>query len=148
MLATLQSSQAEFESPSALGLPHDYRQEEPLVSDRQVPAVVLGHLAPIQRRDAADTSFQYHSVGRALGKRRGGRTTPGSRWLRSVLVQAAWAASHTKATRLGAAYRGWVKRLGRKRALMALGHKILAIIYMLLSHGEDYDERLEPGHAA
>ena len=72
MLATLQSSQAEFESPSALGLPHDYRQEEPLVSDREVPAVVLGHLAPIQRHDAADTSFQYHSVGRALGKRRGG----------------------------------------------------------------------------
>jgi transposase len=84
----------------------------------------------------------------SAGKRRSGRTTPGSRWLRAVLVQAAWAASHTKATRLSAAYRGWVKRLGRKRALMALGHKILVIIHLLLSHGEDYDERLEPGRAA
>ena len=84
----------------------------------------------------------------SAGKRQSGRTTPGDRWLRSVLVQAAWAASHTKATSLSAMYRRWVKRMGRKRALVALGHKILEIVYELLANGTEYEERLEPADAA
>jgi transposase len=77
----------------------------------------------------------------SAGKRRSGRTTPGSRWLRSVLVQAAWAASHTKKTSLAAAYRRRARRLGKRRSLVALGHKILVIVYELLSHGIDYVEQ-------
>jgi transposase len=84
----------------------------------------------------------------SAGKRQSGRTMPGDKWLRPALVQAAWAASHTKATLLSATYRRWVKRMGRKRALVALGHKILVIVYELLSHETEYDERLEPGEAA
>jgi transposase len=84
----------------------------------------------------------------SAGKRQSGRTTPGDRWLRSVLVQVAWAASHTKATLLSAMYRRWVKRMGRKRALVALGHKILEIVYELLANGTEYEERLEPADAA
>jgi transposase len=80
----------------------------------------------------------------SAGKRRSGRTTKGSRWLRAVLVQVAWAASHTKATILGALYRRWAKRLGRKKALVALGHRILVIIHKLLKDGTDYVERLVP----
>jgi transposase len=79
----------------------------------------------------------------SAGKRRSGRTTKGSRWLRAALVQAAWAASHTK-THLGALYRRWSKRLGRKKALVALGHRILVIIYKLLKEGRDYEERPQP----
>jgi transposase len=86
--------------------------------------------------------------GESAGKRRSGSTTPGSRWLRSVLVQAAWAASHTKRSIPGLMYRRRVKRMGKKRALVALGHKILTIVYNLLKHGADYIERLEPGRAA
>jgi transposase len=84
----------------------------------------------------------------SAGKRRSGRTTKGDVWLRSVLVQAAWAASHTKATILGATYRRWVRRMGRKRALVALGHKILVLVYNLLSKGTEYEERLKPEDAA
>jgi transposase len=85
---------------------------------------------------------------RSAGKRKSGRTTQGDRWLRSALVQAAWAASHTKATLLGATYRRWVKRMGRKRALVALGHKILVLVYELLSNETEYEERLEPEEVA
>jgi transposase len=84
----------------------------------------------------------------SAGTRRSGRTTKGSRWLRSALVQAAWAASHTKATLLGATSRRWAKRLGRKRALVALGHKILVLVYERLSEGTEYEERLSPEEAA
>jgi transposase len=84
----------------------------------------------------------------SAGKRRTGRTTKGSAWLRATLVQVAWAASHTKRTILSARYRSLAKRLGKKKALVALGHKILRIIYEMLSHQSDYVERLDPRLAA
>jgi transposase len=84
----------------------------------------------------------------SAGKRQSGRTTPGDRWLRQVLVQAAWAASHTKKTFLSATYHRWAKRMGKKRALVALGHKILVLIYELLKDQTTYQERLVPDQAA
>jgi transposase len=84
----------------------------------------------------------------SAGKRQHGRTTKGSRWLRATLVQVAWAASHTKATIFSATYRRWARRLGKKRALVALGHKLLRVIYRMLKDGTDYSERLVPGRAA
>ena len=84
----------------------------------------------------------------SAGKRRSGRTTKGSVWLRTMLVQVAWAASHTKETILAATYRKAVKRLGKKKALVALGHKILRIVYEMLKAKTNYVERLLPGQAA
>jgi transposase len=77
----------------------------------------------------------------SAGKRRTGKTTKGSQWLRTVLVQVAWSASHTKETIFSATYRRWAKRLGKKKALVALGHKILVVIYKLLKDRTDYRER-------
>lgn len=84
----------------------------------------------------------------SAGKRRSGKTTKGSVWLRSTLVQVAWAAIRTKETILGVVYRRWVKRLGRKKALVAVGHKLLTVIYKLLKEGTDYQEKWTPGMAA
>jgi transposase len=87
----------------------------------------------------------------SAGKRRSGKTTKGSRWLRQMLVQAAWAASHSKGTYLQAQYRRLARRRGKKRALVALGHTLLGIIYHVLKRGATYQElgpdfldRLEP----
>lgn len=77
----------------------------------------------------------------SAGKRRTGKTTKGSQWLRTVLVQVAWSASHTKETIFSATYRKWAKRMGKKKALVALGHKILVVIYKLLKDQTDYKER-------
>jgi transposase len=76
----------------------------------------------------------------SAGKRRSGRTTKGSRWLRQVLVQAAWAASHTKATYLRAQYYRLAGRRGRKRALLAVAHSLLGIVYHVLLRGTTYQE--------
>jgi transposase len=84
----------------------------------------------------------------SAGKRRSGRTTKGSQWLRSTLVQVAWAAIRTKETIFPAMYRRWVKRLGTKKALVAVGHKILTIIYTLLKDQTDYQEKWTAGQAA
>jgi transposase len=87
----------------------------------------------------------------SAGKRKSGKTTKGSRWLRQVLTQAAWAASHTKGTYLAAQYRRLSQRRGCKRALVAVGHTLLVIIYHVLKRGTTYQElgadfleRLEP----
>ena len=84
----------------------------------------------------------------SAGKRRSGKTTKGSQWLRTVLVQVGWAAVHSKATIFGVTYRGYAKRMGKKKALVAIAHKILTIIHKLLKDGTDYVERLAPPQAA
>jgi transposase len=81
---------------------------------------------------------------RSAEKRGSGKTTKGSRWLRTTLVQVAWAASHTKSSFLGASYRRWAKRLGKKKALIAVAHKILVLAYVLIKNEVEYVERLPP----
>ena len=90
----------------------------------------------------------------SAGKRRSGRSTKGDRWLKRILVQAAWAASHTKGTYLAAQYHRLAKRRGCKRALVAVGHTLLVIAYHVLRDGAPYAElgagyldRLEPERA-
>jgi len=76
----------------------------------------------------------------SAGKRKTGKTTKGSRYLRTALVEAAWAASRTKNTYLSAQYRRFVKRMGKKKALVAVGHSILVIAYHLLNNKRTYQE--------
>jgi transposase len=75
----------------------------------------------------------------SAGKRRKGRTRKGNRYLRRVLVQCAWAARKTP-TFLGRTFRRLESRLGRKKAAMAVAHKILVIIYHVLLEATGYDE--------
>ena len=74
----------------------------------------------------------------SAGKRKSGKTRKGSRWLRRSLTQAAWAASHTKGSYLQAQFRRLVGKRGKKRALIAVGHSILVIIYTMLKNQVDY----------
>jgi len=87
----------------------------------------------------------------SAGRRRSGRTVHGSRWLRSALVQAAWAASRAQKTYLAAQYRRLARRRGKKKALVAVAHTMLVICYQVLKKGQpyqelgpDYLEQLEP----
>jgi transposase len=76
----------------------------------------------------------------SAGKRRSGHTNHGNRWLRTALVQAAWAASHSKNTYLSAQYRRLAGRRGKKRAIVAVGHSMLVMMYHMLKNGVDYHE--------
>jgi transposase len=82
------------------------------------------------------------------GKRRSGKTTKGDQWLRTTLVQVAWAASRTKETIFSACYQRWAKRLGKKKALVAVAHKIIVVIYHLLKNRTDYREDWKPAKVA
>jgi len=76
----------------------------------------------------------------SAGKRKSGKTTKGSRYLRAALVQAAWAASHQKETYLAAQYKRLVKRMGKKKALVAVGHSILVIAYHVVQKRTPYQD--------
>lgn len=76
----------------------------------------------------------------SAGKRKSGRTTKGNTYLRTALIQAAWAAAHSKNTYLAAQYQRLVKRMPKKKALVAVGHSILVIAYHLLERRVSYQE--------
>ena len=76
----------------------------------------------------------------SAGKRRSSHIGPGNPWLRSTLVEAAWAASHAKQTYLAAEYRRLAARKGTKRALVAIAHSILIIAYHIIRDGTTYED--------
>ena len=74
----------------------------------------------------------------SAGKRKSGKTRKGNRWLRTALVEAAWAAARSKGTYLAALYSRMVPRKGEKRALVAVAHSILVAAYHMLKTGQPY----------
>lgn len=76
----------------------------------------------------------------SAGKNKTGKTTHGSICLRSTLSECAWAASRTKGTYLQSKFHSLAGRRGRKRASVALGHKILIMCYKIIKHKVAYRE--------
>jgi len=76
----------------------------------------------------------------SAGKRKSGKTTQGNRWLRTALVQAAWAATRKKGSYFQAQFARLAKRRGKKRALIGVAHSILVIVYNMLKNGTEYRE--------
>jgi transposase len=74
------------------------------------------------------------------GKRLSGRTRKGNTYLRSALVQAGWGATMKKNSYLSSQYFRLVKRLGRKKALVAVAHSLLVIIYHVLQNDQTYTD--------
>jgi len=76
----------------------------------------------------------------SAGKQFSGRTKKGNKYLRRVLTQAAWAASHCKDGYLRAFFYRVKARQGWGKAIFAVAHKILVIAYCLLKTGTPYQE--------
>jgi transposase len=71
----------------------------------------------------------------SAGKRRPAGAGLGNNWLRTALVEAAWAASRARQSYLSAQYRRIARRRGSKRAALALAHRLLVIAYHVLREG-------------
>ena len=59
------------------------------------------------------------------GKRFSGATTHGSPYLRAMLAEVVWVISHTKDNYLSAQYHNLARRLGKKKAVVAVSHSLL-----------------------
>ena len=81
----------------------------------------------------------------SAGKRRSTRIRKGSPWLKSTLVQCAWAATRTKGSYLQAQFYRIRARRGPKKAILAVAASILTAVYHMLKDGTFYRD-LGPNH--
>jgi transposase len=76
----------------------------------------------------------------SAGKQTSGRTAKGNRWLKAALCQSAWAAARTKQSYFGAQFHRLAGRRGKKRAVIAVAHAQLKVIYHLLASDQSYTD--------
>ncbi len=70
--------------------------------------------------------------------------------MKGVLAEVVWAISHTKNNYLSAQYHRLARRRGKQRAVVAVSHSVLVIIYQVLRNkqpstdlGADYFDKLD-----
>jgi len=81
----------------------------------------------------------------SAGKRRSTRLRKGAPWLKTVLVQCAWAAIRKKRSYLQAQYLRLKSRRGPQKAICAVAASILTAVYHMLKDGTLYHD-LGPDH--
>jgi transposase len=76
----------------------------------------------------------------SAGKRRSNRMKKSTRWLKTTLIQCAWAATRKKGSYLQAQYLRLRSRRGAKKAIGAVAASILTAAYYMLKNATPYQE--------
>jgi transposase len=74
------------------------------------------------------------------GKKRSTRTRPSAPWLKTTMVQAAWAAARTKDSYFHAQFVRIKSRRGPKKAIMAVAASMLTAWYHMLHDGVEFHD--------
>ncbi len=74
----------------------------------------------------------------SAGKRLSGRINQGNKRLKAALCEAVWVISHTRGNYLSAQYHRLARRLGKQKAIIAVAHSLLVIIYHMLRDQQPY----------
>jgi transposase len=74
------------------------------------------------------------------GRRLRAATNKGNRHLQAVLAEVVWVIARMKGTYLSAQYHRLAHRIGKQRAIVAVSHSLIVIIYHLLRDKEDYHD--------
>jgi hypothetical protein len=72
--------------------------------------------------------------------KKSGKSIQGNPHIKSALCEVAWAISRTKSTGMSSTFWALSARRGKKKALHAIAHKVLRIIYTLLINKQAYTE--------
>ena len=76
----------------------------------------------------------------SAGKRESTRTVKGNPHIKSAMCEAAWAVSRSRNRGLATKYWSLASRRGKKKALVAISHRMLRVIYSMLLNKEPYKE--------
>lgn len=76
----------------------------------------------------------------SAGRIMSGRITNGNQYIKPILVECAWSAVHVKDCYLRKKYESLIGRRGKKRALIAVGHKILIAAYHIIKDKVAYKD--------
>jgi len=74
------------------------------------------------------------------GKRLNGKTRQGNAWLKAVLCEVVWANARSQTSYLGAQFRRLSRKRGIYKALIAVAHTLLVIVYHVLKTQQPYHE--------
>jgi transposase len=116
---------------------------------RRQPTQRRGHRRRDRRRHGARFPTEGHLISWAglcpkndesAGKRRSTRMRKGAPWLKTTLIQCAWAATRTKGTYLQAQFHRLRARRGAKKAIGAVAASILTAAYPMLRNGALYQD--------
>ena len=111
--------------------------------DRARARAILVELGPdisvfASRRHCAAWAGLCPGNNQSAGKRRHGRTRRGNLTLREVLIECAHAAARTHHCQFRGYHKALTVRRGYKRATVATAHKLLRVIYSILSANAPY----------
>ena len=106
---------------------------------------VLGELGPPHEEFATVGSLASWAGlcpgnNESAGKRRSGRSPVRKHVFKAIMVEIAWAAVKTKGTYYRDKYYRLRARLGPRKAIVAIAHRILKAIYAIIRNGEKYKE--------
>jgi len=116
--------------------------------DRQTIAVVLAEIgADLSAFPNAQKLSSWAGLcpgnNQSAGKSKSGRCRKGNPYLRWVLMEAALSAARTKGSSFKSVFHRLNLRRGFKRAAIAIAHKLLVVIYHMLTTGAHYKEYAE-----
>lgn len=106
---------------------------------------VLGELGPTLKEFPGSSSLASWSGlcpgnNESAGKRRSGKSPVRKHVFKAIMVEIAWAAVKTKGTYYRDKYYRLRARLGPRKAIVAIAHRVLKAIYAIIRHGEQYKE--------
>lgn len=113
--------------------------------DRQTIAVVIGEIGvDLSAFPSPEKLSSWAGLcpgnNESAGKKKSSRCRKGNPYLRWVLMEAALAAARTRGTSFKNAFHRLNARRGFKRAAIAIAHKLLVVIYRILTTGAEYKE--------
>ncbi|WP_348538944.1 transposase [Streptomyces pseudovenezuelae] len=121
----------------------------PGISTRLAQVVIAETGIDMTRFPAAAALASWSGVApgnnQSAGRSYSGATTQGNVWLKGGLGDAAAAAARPKGTYLNAHYRRLIRRVDKKRALIAVMHKIVIAMWHMLTNDARCQD-LGPNH--
>jgi transposase len=121
----------------------------PGVSDTVAQGMASEIGTDMQRFPSADSLVSWAGMcprsDESAGKRRSTRIRKGAPWLKTTLVQAAWAAVRVKNSYLRALFYRLKARRGAMKAIVAVAASMLRSVYYMLTRREAYRD-LGPAH--
>lgn len=76
----------------------------------------------------------------SAGKKKGNKKAQGNPHIKSTMCEVAWAVTKSKKTGMSSTYWVLASRRGKKKALQAIAHKVLRIIFTLLLNKQHFSE--------